>query len=172
MFGPLAREDEQMPKDMRAVEADFFTTAPYRFVFSGLIRRPPERVFHAIAEDPAGWGDWYPGFDHTGRWLTTEPPGRGSRRVVRMARVSYQETLLAWDPSERFAFRVDRASLPIANALAEDYRISDHPEGSTLEWTFAIDPRPPLKWSMRLFEPSLRRLFHMTSGRLEGHLSA
>jgi hypothetical protein len=161
-----------MPSDMRAVDIDFLATAPFRFVFTSQIARPPERVFEAIAEHPESWGDWYPGFDHSGRWLTTDPPAAGSRRAVRMARVTYEETILAWEPSERFAFRVDRAATPIAYALAEDYRISPHPAGSTLEWTFAVDPRAVLKPAMRVARPLMARLFRTTSSRLEKYLTA
>ena len=159
-----------MPSDMRAVDLDFLATAPSRFVFSSVIARPPERVFEAIAVRPETWGDWYPGFDHSGRWLTSDPPAAGSRRAVRMARVTYEETILAWEPSARFAFRVDRAAAPIAYALAEDYRISPHPTGSTLEWTFAADPRSVLKPAMRLARPFMARLFRSTSARLEKYL--
>ena len=161
-----------MPSDMRAVELDFLTTAPFHFVFSSVFARPPERGFEAVAEHPASWGDWYPGFDHTGRWLTPEPPAVGSRRAVRMARVSYEETILAWDPSARFAFRVDRSNAPIAYALAEDYRITPHPTGSTLEWTFAVDPRAVMKPAMRLAPTLMARLFRMSSARLEKYLTA
>lgn len=159
-----------MPWDMRAVETDFLATAPYRFTFHSVIARPPERVFEAIAEKPESWGEWYPGFDHSGRWLTADPPAAGSRRAVRMARMTYEETILAWEPTERFAFRVDRATTPIAYALAEDYRISPHPTGSTLEWTFAVDPRSVLKPTMRFARPLMARLFRTSSARLEKYL--
>ena len=161
-----------MPSDMRAVDLGFLATAPVRFDFRSVIARPPERVFEVIARHPESWGDWYPGFDHSGRWLTPDPPATGSRRAVRMARVAYEETILAWEPSERFAFRVDRATTPIAHALAEDYRISPHPTGSTLEWTFAVDPRSILKPAMSVARPLMARLFRTTSSRLERHIPA
>jgi len=84
-----------------------------------------------------------------------------------MARVVYEETVIAWDPPHRFAFRLDRASAPLAYALAEDYRLADHPSGSTFEWTFAIDPRPLLRPAGRLFDPVLGRLFRRMAANLE-----
>ncbi len=157
--------------DLRPVGPDFYDTAPCRVRHSAVVRRPPERLFEAIGRDPAGWGDWCPGFDHRGRWLTDGPPGEGSRRAVRMAGVTYEETILRWDPPHRFAFRVDRSAVPLAYALAEDYRIVEHPSGSTLEWTFAMDPRPVLKPMTRLFDPVLARMLRRMAANLERHLT-
>jgi uncharacterized protein YndB with AHSA1/START domain len=161
-----------MPSDLRPVGTEFFEAAPYRFLYSAVIRRPPTAVFEAVGRDPAGWGEWYPGFDHTGRWLEGAEPGIGARRRVRMARVTYDETILAWDPPHRFAFRVDRSNAPFAYALAEDYVIGDHPAGSTLQWRFAIDPRPVLRPARGLFDPVLDRLFHRAATNLEKYLQA
>jgi uncharacterized protein YndB with AHSA1/START domain len=155
--------------ELRPVGPDFYDTAAHRFVYTAVVRRPPESLFDAIAGDPAGWGDWYPGFDHSGRWLQ-EVAGPGGRRQVRMARVTYEETVLAWEPPHRFAFRVDRAAAPLAYALAEDYRIGAHPAGSTLEWIFAIEPRPVLRWTMAGFDPFLARLFRRAAANLERNL--
>lgn len=157
--------------DLRAVDLDFFDTAPHRFRHSAVIPRPAEQLFDAIADNPAGWGDWFPGFDHSGRWLTDGPFKAGSRRAVRMAGVSYEETILAWDRPHRFAFRLDRAAAPLAYALAEDYRIGDHPSGSTLEWTFAIDPRPAMRPATRLLDPALGRILRKVAANLDRHLA-
>ncbi|HET6966563.1 MAG TPA: SRPBCC family protein [Acidimicrobiales bacterium] len=157
--------------DLRAVGPEFYDTAPYRVRHSVVVRRPPGRLFDAIGRDPAGWGDWCPGFDHRGRWTSEGPPGEGSRRTVRMGGVSYEETILGWDPPHRFAFRVDRSAAPLAYALAEDYRIAEHPSGSTLEWTFAVDPRPVLKPMTRLFDPVLARMLRRMGANLERHLT-
>lgn len=156
--------------DLRAVGPDFYESAPYRFRHSVVVRRAPERLFDAIARDPAGWGDWFPGFDHRGRWLTDGPPGEGSRRAVRMAGVTYEETILAWDPPRRFAFRLDRSAAPLAHALAEDYRVEPHPSGSTLEWTFAVDPRAVLRPLTPLLDPVLSRILRRLAANLERHL--
>ena len=156
--------------DLRAVDLDFFDTAPHRFTHTAVIARPVERVFEAIGPDPARWGDWFPGFDHSGHWLTEGPIGTGSRRTVRMARISYDETILAYDPPHRFAFRLDRAAAPMAYALAEDYRISEHPSGSTLEWTFAIDPRPMMRPAARFMDSALARILRKVAANLERQL--
>lgn len=158
--------------DLRRVDLEFFDTAPHRFRYEAVIRRPADQLFDDIASDPAGWGDWFPGFDHSGHWLSGGPISVGSRRAVRMARVTYEETILAWDRPQRFAFRLDRAAAPLAYALAEDYRIAEHPSGSTLEWTFAIDPRPAMRPATRFLDPTLGRLFRRFAANLERHLAS
>ena len=160
-----------MPWDLRPVGPDFYETAPYRFSYQAVLRRPPDRVFAAIATDPAAWGQWFPGFDHSGHWLTPDPPGVGSRRTVRVARLAYDETILAWEAPSRFAFRLDRSALPVATALAEDYRIAPHPSGSTLDWIFAIEPRRGLRRMTGLFDPMLARLFKRAATNLERYLA-
>ena len=164
-------DDEQVRRDLRAVSADFLETAPCRFVESAVIRQSPERVFGALA-DPAAWGDWFPGFDHSGQWTTEPPPATGSRRIVRVARATFEETIIAWEAPSRFAFRVDRAAMPVARALAEDYRIAAHPDGSVLEWTFAIDPRSVMRPLVSLYRPVMRRVFKKAAANLDRHLGA
>ena len=159
-----------MPSDLRAVDIDFLATAPFRFVFTSQIARPPERVFEAIAERPESWGDWYPGFDHSGHWTSDQHGGVGSRRTVRMARVTYEETILEWDPPHRFSFRVDRAAPPLANAFGEVYAVTPHEAGSVVQWTLAIDPKAPIRPFLRFGQPVLDTLFGRAMANLERRL--
>src|SRR5579875_2430269 len=158
-----------MRAHLRAVGTDFFDTAPIRFDTSAVLAANPDRVFAALA-DPAGWGDWFPGFDHSGHWATDDPPGTGSRRVVRAARLTFEETIIAWEPPERFAFRVDRAGAPVARALAEDYRVAAHPDGSVLSWTFAIDPPAAIRPLVRRSRPVMQRMFARAAAALQAHV--
>ena len=164
-------DDEHMPWDLQAVDVDFFETAPLRFTTSAVLRQPPARVFGALG-DPAGWGDWFPGFDRSGHWTTDAPPGTGSRRVVRAGRITFEETIIAWEAPNRFAFRVDRAGVPVARALAEDYRVAAHPDGSVLEWTFATDPHAVVRPLMNLSRPVMQRMFEKAAANLDRHLGA
>jgi len=119
------------------VDLDYLESAPLLVRSSAHIAAPRERVFAAIARDPAGWGRWFPGFDGSGRWDTPVPHGVGSVRAVRAFGVRFRESILAWDEGERWAFRVDEMSLPMSKAFAEDYRLSDDGEGTRLDWTVA-----------------------------------
>ncbi|HWE57721.1 MAG TPA: SRPBCC family protein [Acidimicrobiales bacterium] len=162
-----------MATEMRAVGLDFFDTAPLRSVQTEIVRRSPAAVFDALARNPAGWGDWYPGFDHRGCWLTDGPPGVGSRRRVRMTGARFDETIIAWEPDHRFAFCVNRTNAPIARALAEDYVVTALPgPACVVQWTFAVDPGAVLRPTRRLFPPFLASLFRRSMANLEALIPA
>lgn len=125
-------------KPLQPVDASFFETAPHIVTNSALVRAPREAVFTAIALDPAGWGRWFPGFDHGGRYVTEPPYGVGSVRLIRAFFADYRETVLIWEPGERWSFRVDAMQRPMFSAFAEDYRLADEAGGTRLTWTVAL----------------------------------
>ena len=58
---------------------------------------------------------------------------------------SFEETVLAWNVNEEFAFRVDVCSLPAVRGLAERWRMRAVGSGSTeLTWSLAVDSPGPL----------------------------
>ncbi|MDQ2754471.1 MAG: SRPBCC family protein [Actinomycetota bacterium] len=153
------------------VGLEFLDHAPHRFVSTGVVRHPPESVFAAIAADPAGW-TWFPGFSDQGRYLTLAPHGAGAIRHVWMAKVGYEETVLVWDEPRRWAFRVDRADLPFARALVENYRVEPRDSGwSEVTWTLAVDPRLPLRPAMPLMGRALARIWDKATLNLTAQLS-
>ena len=160
-----------MPWDMRPVDLEFFDTAPYRFVTTEVIHQPGERIFAAIADDPAGWGHWFPGFSKTGRYVTPPPHGPGSTRDVAMGGVRYRETVLAWEPPFRWSFYVDQAGLPFARALAEDYRVAPHGDHSVLQCTLAVEPRPAARAMMPLAKLLVPLVFRRAATRLDAWLT-
>jgi hypothetical protein len=133
------RYDLAMPS-LEAVDVSFFDRAPKVVRRDAYVAAPRDRVFAAVATDPAGWGRWFPGFSDDGRWETPPPHGIGSTRTVRAFGVRYRETILAWDEGERWAFRIDEVSAPLFKAFAEDYRFSDEGSGTRLSWTVAVRP--------------------------------
>jgi uncharacterized protein YndB with AHSA1/START domain len=159
-----------MARTLRAVDARSFDAAPWRFVCTEVVRRPPERVFAAIAKDPAGWGEWFPAFDRSGRWTTPGPPGPGSRRTMRMAGVTYEETILEWEEPTLFSFRVDRASLPLARAFAERYRVASHEAGSVVQWVVVLEPGLALRPLARFGRGVLAPIFARAMRNLEEYL--
>ena len=142
-----------MAWDMRPVDLEFFDTAPYRFVATEIVHQPGDRIFAAIADDPAGWGTWFPGFSRAGRYVTPPPHGVGSTREVAMGGVRYIETVIAWEPPFRWAFFVARAGLPLAHALAEDYRVAPLGDHSVVQATLAVEPRAAARPLMALAHP-------------------
>jgi Polyketide cyclase / dehydrase and lipid transport len=148
------------------VELSFFDTAPRVVHRQAHIDAPRERVFAAVAADPAGWGRWFPGFSDDGRWETPPPHGVTSIRTVRSLGVRFTETILAWDENERWAFRVDSASFPMAKAFAEDYRFSDDESGSMVSWTVAMTPGLALRLVSPLLPLGLGLLLDRAAARL------
>jgi len=159
-----------MPWDLQPVGLEFFETAPFRHVATEVVHRPPAAIFAAIAEDPAGWGAWYPGFSHQGRYLTPPPHGVGAVREVVMLGVRFREQVLAWETPDRWAFCVDQAALPFANAFAEDYRVTPQGDRAVVEWTLAIDPRGPLRLATPLTAEVLPHLFRRAMSNLSRRL--
>jgi Polyketide cyclase / dehydrase and lipid transport len=153
---------------LEAVDESFFRTAPKVVRTRARISRPRARVFDAVACDPAGWGRWFPGFSSDGMWQTAPPHGVGSVRSVRAFGVRYRETILAWDEGERWAFRIDDASVKLFEAFAEDYGFSDDDSGTgtLLEWTVAYRPRPGLRWADPLVPAGMGRVLRRAADRL------
>jgi hypothetical protein len=161
-----------MPSLLRPVDLDFLETAPYRHVVTEIVRRPADAVFAAISQDPAGWGAWYPGFSHRGRYLTPPPHGVGAVREVTMLGVRFREQVLAWDAPLRWAFFVDQASAPFATAFAEDYRVTAEGADTAVQWTLAIDPRGLVRRATPLMGAVLPRLFRRAMANLERRLAS
>lgn len=157
---------------LRAVGTDFFETASYRCASTAALRASPTDVFHALAHDPSGWGDWNPGFSGKGRYTTAPPHGNGSVREVTMAGVRYTDTILAWDDPLYWAFYVSHAGAPFAKALAEEYRITPQDTGSAVRWTIAMDPRLALLAMKPLMDAFLPRYFRRAMTNLDRRLTA
>ncbi len=161
-----------MPVDLEPATLEFLDEAPYRHVATEVIPRPAGAVFAAIAEDPAGWGNWFPGFSHGGRYVTPPPHGVGSIREVASLGVRFREHILAWEAPYRWAFSVDQAGLPFARRFAEDYRIAPQgPTHSVVQWTLAIDPRPAVSAAMPLTGLLLPALFRRAMANLARRLA-
>src|SRR5919202_1806476 len=109
-------------------------------MFQEEVDAPQAKVFAAISADPSTW-TWFPRLS-SGGYEGDGPRGVGTKRWVKMTGITYNETMLAWDPPSRWAYRVDASSAPLAHALVEDWLIDPQGDHSVVRWTFAIDPRP------------------------------
>ncbi len=126
--------------DLRAVDLDFLDAAPVRFDYAVELPAPGPAVFGAIAADPSTW-TWFPGLSDAS-YTSAPPHGVGTQRAVVMSEVTYRETILAWDPPTRWAYRVDRSSEDTFRALAEDWTVEDLGDRAVLRWAFCVDPAP------------------------------
>jgi Polyketide cyclase / dehydrase and lipid transport len=133
-----------MAKDLRPVGLDFFESAPHRYVTTAQIGHPVDAVFAALADDPAGWAKWFPGFSDKSKWLTPAPHGVGSQREMVMRGQSITETIIAWDASTRWSYFIARATMPGIRVFAEDYALKPVDGGTELTWTVALDALGPV----------------------------
>jgi hypothetical protein len=131
---------------LESVDLSFFDDAPVVIRRQAHVDAPRDRVFAAVAIDPAGWGEWFPGFGNDGCWQTPPPHGVGSIRTVRMLAFRYRETMLACEEGERWAFRIDETNAKGFRAFAEDYLFADDGMGTRLTWIVAMRPSGPLRF--------------------------
>lgn len=153
-------------RNLERVDLSYFSTAPKIVRSEGFINAPRGKVFEHISGDPAGWGDWFPGFDHSGKYETPEPQGVGSVRTIRAFRTPYRETVLAWVDNERWAFRVDAMGSPMFKAFAEDYALSDQGAGTLLTWTVAFSGALPLRLAAPVMSLTFRSVVRRVAGGL------
>jgi hypothetical protein len=151
-----------------AVDLDFLNTAPIRFGAAVNVGRPPSEVFAAFADDPANWGEFFPGFDRTGRYHTSGPHGVGSRCTKRVAGIKVEETVLAWDEGARFAFRVDATTAPAFHAWVEDYHFEpDGSDGTLLRVAIGNKPRLAFKLATPVLPRALTLVLTRAGHNLE-----
>ncbi|MET9514292.1 SRPBCC family protein [Streptomyces sp. NPDC002994] len=156
-----------MARRLRPVELDFVETAPTRLVFAAEVSAPPEAVYRALAEDLSGWPAWF------GAVTMCRPTAGGAGREVRLkGGTRFQETILAAEPGERYAYRVDVTNAPGMRALLEEWRLAPAGSGTRVRWTFAAAGPAPLRLALRLARPGLGRAFRDAVRSLDRRLAS
>ncbi|MDF3299303.1 SRPBCC family protein [Streptomyces tropicalis] len=157
-----------MARRLRPVGSDFAGTAPVRLVFAREVSAAPDRVFHALAEDVAGWPRWFSAV------TDARPSDGGAGREIRLrGGMRFAETVLAAQAPEVYAYRVDTTNAPGLRALAEEWRLSPAPGGGTrVQWTFAADGTAAFRLALTLGRSGLGRAFRGAVTALERHLAA
>lgn len=67
----------------------------------------------------------------------------GGRSVRLKGGVRMDESILAAEPSIRYAYRVDETNAPGLRALLEEWRLTTTESGTRVQWTFAADGPAP-----------------------------
>ncbi|MFE1771972.1 SRPBCC family protein [Streptomyces sp. NPDC059008] len=155
-----------MARRLRPVELDFVESAPLRLVFAAEVAAPPKAVYAALADDVAGWSRWFTG---VARAVPTHG-GRG-REVRLTGGTRFAETVLAAEPDEHYAYRVDTTNAPGLRALLEDWRLTPAGAGTRLRWTFAADGPAPFRWAVTLARPGLGRALRESARALDRRLA-
>ncbi|MET9881778.1 SRPBCC family protein [Streptomyces sp. NPDC006430] len=158
-----------MARRLRPVGLDFIEDAPIRLTFAARTAASPEAVYRALAEEVESWPHWF-------RAVTlARPTHGGSGREVRlMGGVRFQETIMAADPEQRYAYRVDETNAPGVRALLEEWRLTpaDPGSGTHLRWTFAADGPALFRLALAGTRPGLGHSFRSAVRALDARLSA
>ncbi|MDM0117760.1 SRPBCC family protein [Variovorax sp. J22R133] len=130
--------------DCHPVDSSFFDTAPMRFRHEVDLDAAPAKVF-AIFDDENSWPKWFKAI-HKVEWTSPRPHGVGATRTVKMATATIFEHFFCWEQDRRCSFYLTGMSMPLANALAEDYLLEEVAPGKThFTYRVAIEPRLPVE---------------------------
>ncbi|GGZ35844.1 SRPBCC family protein [Streptomyces poonensis] len=141
-----------MTRLLRPVGLDFTGTAPLRLAVTREMSASPDAVYRAMAEDVAGWSEWFPGVRYV------RPIGDGAGREVRLkAGVRCVESVVAAEPGALYAYRVDETNVPGMRALLEEWRLTPAGTGTRVRFGWAADALAPVLLVLRLGRPGLAR---------------
>jgi carbon monoxide dehydrogenase subunit G len=155
--------------DLRKVDMGFMDAAEKTYVMEGMVRAPRAQVWAAIS-DPTTWASWFPGV-RSASYLGEPPYGVGSRRIADMGSARYEETMLVWNEPSEWVYRIDRSTLPIANAQVESTLLEDAGHGTKVRWVLATDRRLLLKVSAPFLRRGLDRMWASALDNLGAYLA-
>ncbi|MFJ9663232.1 SRPBCC family protein [Streptomyces sp. NPDC101219] len=156
-----------MAHRLRPVGTGFVGSAPVRLVFERDLAAAPDPVFRALAEDVPGWTAWF------GAVTLARPTDGGAGREIRLrGGLRFRETVLAAEPAEVYAYRVDVTNAPGAHALAEEWRLAPAGTGTRVRWTFAADGTAPFRVALKAARPGLARAFRDAMTALDRRVTA
>ncbi|WP_434587684.1 SRPBCC family protein [Streptomyces sp. A5-4] len=156
-----------MARRLRPVQLDFVDSAPVRLVFTAQVSAPPEAVYRALAEDVEAWPSWFGAMTHA-----RPTDGGAGREIGLKGGTRFRETVMAAEPAERYAYRIDETNAPALRALLEDWRLSPSGTGTRVRWTFAMAGPAPLRVLLRLARPGLGRSFRDAMRSLDRRLAS
>ncbi|MEU6844271.1 SRPBCC family protein [Streptomyces sp. NPDC046716] len=158
-----------MARHLLPVGLDFIETAPLRLVFAREVSASPGAVYRALAEDVEGWPQW---FSAVTLARPAEAGADGPRREIRLkGGRRFLETIVAAEPDEVYAYRVDEANAPGVRALLEEWRITPVPGGARVQWTFAADGAALFRAGVKVGRSGLGRAFRDAVTKLERRLA-
>ena len=155
--------------DLDPVELDFLSSAPYRWSVEAHVHASRAAVWDAFVDAP-GWPRWFPGVSNACYPGGAPPFGVGTKREATVRGQRWQETILAFDTGMRWAYRVDRATVPLAHAQIECIEFADAGGGTCVRWTLAARPRLLLRTTSAFMPRTLRRLLERAARNLEREL--
>lgn len=154
-----------MARRLRPVELDFVETAPLRLVFAAEAAASPDALYRALAVETETWPEWFAAVTHS---RATD----GGREVRLKGGTRFEETVMAAEPSARYAYRVDVTNAPGPHALLEEWRLTPTAGGTRVQWTFAAAGGAPFRFALRMGKPGLGRAFRDAVTALDRRLAA
>ncbi|MEV8316661.1 SRPBCC family protein [Streptomyces sp. NPDC059900] len=159
-----------MARRLRPVGLEFVETAPLRLVFAREVSASPEAVYRALADGTADWPEWFTAVTLC-RPVDTADGGKG-REVRLKGGTRFWETVVAAEPAQRYAYRVDEANAPGLRALLEEWRLAPAGTGTRVQWTFAADGAAPFRFALTLGRAGMGRAFRDAVTALDRRLAA
>jgi len=153
-----------MAQRLRPVGPDFVDRAPVRLVFGRDVAAAPEPVYRALAEDVAGWPQWFSA-------VAAARPTQDGREVRLRGGIRFGETILLAERPEVYAYRVDVANIPGARAWVEEWRLTPAGTGTRIRVTFALDGTAAFRLGCRLAAPGVGRAFRRAVAALDRRLA-
>lgn len=168
--------------ELRPVEVDFFQTAPLRVVSAATLSATPAAVFEALVDRAAEMPRWFSAVrsvEYGGGAYGSSGPGSGpgsvpvgTRRRVRLIdRSTFHETVLAVDAPHRFAYRIDRTTVPGLRAMAEEWTVVSTDAGTRVAWTVAVDGPAITRAGLWATAPGLRAATRRALAKLDRELA-
>ncbi len=141
-----------LPYRLEPSDLSTLDTAPIRITREIVVPAPREAVWATIS-DAEAMPTWFAGV--TRAIYTSEPPiDVGATRFIEIGRLQANEEILAFDPPERFAFRVVEVNQRGLAAMVEDIVLDpDGADHTQLRYRQAVALRPPVK----ILSPLIRR---------------
>ncbi|MFJ2742417.1 SRPBCC family protein [Streptomyces sp. NPDC087440] len=153
-----------MVRQLRGVGLDFAESAPVRLVFAAEVAAAPEDVYRALAEETRAWPHWFTA-------VTFARPTAEGREVHLKGGTKFMETVVAAEPGERYAYRIDLTNAPAVTAMLEEWRIRPTGAATRVQWTMAVDGPAPLRLVLRAARPGVGRSFRDAVRALDRRLA-
>ncbi|MBT3219290.1 MAG: SRPBCC family protein [Proteobacteria bacterium] len=155
--------------DLKPCGPEWGKDAPFFFENTRILSATPARVFDVLM-DATSWPQWFPDMEDV-EYTTPPPVGVGSKRIVTLRGQRLEEVFTVFEPGKRWAFYVERSTVPLTSHFQEDYRLEAVGEGQTrLDWYVYFRPHRPLHLLRRAISPMLDKMFREGMTNLDDYL--
>lgn len=147
-------------REYRDVGYAFLDDAPIRGAIRQELPVSATTAWRALA-DASTWGEWMPGTSRF-EWTSAPPYGVGSTRVLHERVGTINERFVAWEQERRMAFVATDGSVPLYDALVEEYTLEPRGDRCHVVLRYGFD----LPERARFLRPAAGRLASLAGRRL------